>query len=318
MSYRLIIGGLLLVALVIIGAWYFAVDQNSIVNPSGDGVVVAATIFPLADIVKNIGGEAVEVLTIVKPGANEHSYALTAQQVAQLGQAKVIFHIGQGLDEHIVQPLQRTHGVATIAVDRGIQLRQYEPSSHEEGEHVEDEAASTSDEHGHDTGPDPHYWLTVPNAITIAQTITTQLSEIDPANRLHYEANLAAYQSELNDLEQELQQKAQGASQRHFIAMHNAWSYLAPHYGFELVATYEPVEGSQPSLQDLQELQAVIERHGIKVFYAEPQKISSSATKLLQNEFDVAIRTLDPTGGTDGKDSYRQLMQANIEALSSP
>lgn len=272
---------------------------------------VAATIFPLADIARQVGGDRVDVILLVPPGANEHSYSLTTQQVVRVSQAKTIFAVGHGLDDHIVAPITRAHGIAAVTADRGITLRQYESLEHEEEAGHEE----TEDEH-RDEGTDPHYWLMVPNAAAIAETVAAKLIELDPANRAAYEANLADYLAELQALEQELQTIAQAAPQKNFIAMHNAWSYLAGHYGFELVAAYEPVEGSQPSLQDLQELQATIDRYGITTFYAEPQKVSAAATRFLAKEFNLKIAILDPSGGIGERDSYASLMRFNLSALA--
>lgn len=290
-----LIGGALLVGVLAIGIWYSA--PRSAVPEVAGSFKVAATIFPLVDIVRQIGGEHVQVITLVPPGANEHSYALTTQQVADVSRAQAIFAIGQKLDNHIVEPLARVHHVPIITVERGIALRQYASLQHDEG-------------------VDPHYWLTVPNAMQIATTVADTLSELDPAHASLYAANVEDYREELTLLEQELQAISRRTPQKRFIAMHNAWSYLAPHYGLELVATYEPVEGSQPSIQNLQELQAIIAQYHIKTFFAEPQKVSSSAVRFLTDEFGLTIATLDPTGGSDGKDSYAALMRANVTALA--
>ncbi len=273
-------------------------------------VVVVATIFPLADIIKNVGGEHVRVVTLVPPGRNEHSYALSTAQVAQAANAKVIFAIGQKLDNHIFEPLQRAQGIPVKTVEVGIALRDY---------HLAEEinsAESEAEEHHHDAGVDPHYWLTVPNGQKIATTIMQELIEHDPSNRGDYEKNVTAYNQQLAQLEVELQKTSAAAPHPNFIAMHNAWSYLAPAYHFNLVATYEPVEGSQPSLADLQRLGQLITQYQIATFYAEPQKVSSAATKVMSNQFNLAINTLDPTGGTLGRDSYIAMMRANIAALS--
>lgn len=279
-------------------------------------VVVVATIFPLADIAKNIGGEHVRVVTLVPPGRNEHSYALSTAQVAQAANAKVIFAIGQKLDNHIFEPLQRAQGIPVKTVEAGIALRDYHLAEEINSAEDEHEAGDEAEDHNHDAGVDPHYWLTVPNGQKIATTIMQELIKHDPAHRGEYEKNLTTYNQQLAQLEVELQKTSAAAPHQNFIAMHNAWSYLAPAYRFNLVATYEPVEGSQPSLADLQHLGQIITQHQITTFYAEPQKVSSAATKVMSNQFNLAINTLDPTGGTAGRASYIDMMRANVAALS--
>lgn len=287
-------------------------NNSNTKNEDPERITVAATVFPLADIVKNVGGDRIKVVTLVPPGANEHSYALSAAQVSQVAAAKAIFAIGHKLDDHIVSPLQRAHNISVTVVDQAITLREYDGEGATDEDHNEEEGEARD----HDTGTDPHYWLTIPNGQRIATTIAQTLQQIDPPHAAEYATNLATYLDELSNLESELQRSSRSAPHKEFIAMHNAWSYLAPHYGFELVATYEPTEGSQPSLQDLQRLGELIAQHQITTFFAEPQKVSSSATKVMRDEFGLQIDILDPTGGVSGRNSYIELMQANIAALA--
>jgi zinc transport system substrate-binding protein len=218
------------------------------------------------------------------------------------------------LDTALSERVQRAFpAIEIVGVDAGIALRNYEELDEQHEEHGDDEEES----HSHDEGVDPHYWLTVPNAATIASNIASTLSHYDPDNAVHYTSNLARYQEELSSLENELQSVAGQAPKKEFIAMHNAWSYLAAHYGFHLVATYEPIEGREPAVSDIRHLQEGINRYGITTFYAEPQKAVSAATRFLQKEFGLRISTLDPVGGHEGTNRYVDMMRFNIEAIAS-
>src|SRR5687768_15041118 len=94
--------------------------------PESDKLVVAASIFPLADIAQNIGGEHVDVRLILPPGISEHSDALTPQRLQELQQARVIFQIGHGLDDRLIgRVVPAIPGVRTVTVDRGITLREF-------------------------------------------------------------------------------------------------------------------------------------------------------------------------------------------------
>lgn len=266
--------------------------------------MVGATIFPLVDIARQVGGDQVEVVQIIPTGASEHSLALSPEQLRELQGVRTIFQVGHNLDTTLTQKITRSlTDISLKTVDQDITLREF-TVEHEEDQH-------------HDKGVDPHFWLTVPNAQKIAATIAEELSRLDSAHASVYEANLTQYTARLTTLEAELQQTATQAPQKNFIAMHNAWGYFADHYGFELVATYEPVEGREPSIADLSRLGEVIEQYAIKIFYSEPQKNSTSTVRFLQKEFDLEIRTLDPVGGIPPYDSYENLMRANMRALTN-
>jgi ABC-type Zn uptake system ZnuABC Zn-binding protein ZnuA len=299
----LILGAVFLIGLAAVAA----VMSSRLDTAATDKLAVAASIFPVADIVRQVGGDTVDVHVLIPPGVSEHSFELTPRQVAELQEAKVIFVVGHGLEDQVVERLRGAlPQTSLVTVDRGIAVREFG----EEEEHGADE-----EEHAHDVGTDPHYWLTVPNAALIAATVADALSELDPANAAAYRQNLEQYQQQLDELEQELQAMARGISRKEFIAMHNAWSYFADHYGLELAATYEPVEGRESTVSDLEHLREVVEQHGITTFFAEPQKATSSAVSFIQREFGLKILLLDPVGGTDETSSYVDLMRFNMNSI---
>lgn len=307
MKKQILMGlGVVLLALVAYGGFVLWRMAPTTTPASPDQMTIAATIFPLTDIAKQIGGEHVHVIQIIPPGITEHSAALTPQQLAALQSAQVIYAIGNGLENRLLENITKVKEVPVVTVDAGIALREF-GAEHEE--HAEEEQQ-------HEEGTiDPHYWLMVPNAQIIAGTIAADLQERDPVHAAAYQENLKAYQEKLGNVEQELQQMAATLTQRHFISSHDAWSYFAQQYGLELVGTYEPVEGREPSLADLQHLQALVQQYGIKTFFAEPQKATSAATRLLERDFDLRIGVLDPVGGVEKNDSYEALMRRTMQAI---
>lgn len=270
-------------------------------------LTVGATIFPLADIVRQVGGEAVHVVLIIPPGVSEHTAALTPEKIQQLSHARAVFEIGQNLDDHLVARIvSALPDIQVVPVDRGIALQAFDTGIVQTGEI------------DHDEGLDPHYWLTVPNAMQIAQTVADELTKLDPERRPAYAGRLAAYERQLTELETDLQAQAKQAPRKEFMATHNAWSYFARQYGLKLVATYEPVEGKQPSLSDLVRLREIVNQYHLTAFFAEPQKATTGVTNFMQREFGLQILVLDPVGGLAGKESYLDLMRANMTAIVSP
>jgi ABC-type Zn uptake system ZnuABC Zn-binding protein ZnuA len=310
MTTKILVGGAVLIVIVLLTVTALPLLQNE-VPPSGTSVTVGATIFPLADITQAIVGGRANVILIIPPGQSEHSSAVSPQQIQQLQAAAAIFQIGHGLDDRLMKRIEPVvAGAHIVTVDQGITLHPFAEHHHEEeGEEAEhrDEEESTLD---------PHYWLTVPNAQQIARTIAVTMQTIDPAGSELYARNLAAYLNELDTLEAELQAMAGAAQHHEFMATHNAWSYLGEHYGFQLVGTYEPVEGQEPAVADLKELQDIVSRYQLTTFYAEPQKVSSNITRFVQDELGLHVRILDPVGGSPERDSYPALMRWNISNLS--
>lgn len=306
---------LLILALVVVViaavALLVASQRLAATSPASSRLTVAATIFPLADMVKEIGGSDVEVILIIPPGVTEHSNELRPQQVQRLQKARAVFQIGHGLDDRLTQRIVRTlPTISLITVDRGIELKEFNKDMEET-----DKQSNEEESDHHDTGIDPHYWLTVPNAMIIAATINKTLQDLDPAHAGSFEQRFVAYQHQLGQLEAELQHAARATPRKEFIAMHNAWSYFSAHYGMRLVATYEPTEGQQPSIADLKRLKDTIQQYRLTTFYVEPQKASTAVTNFLQHEFGLTVKVLDPVGGRPETPTYSDLMRFNMAAL---
>ena len=300
----------LVITAVAIGSWMLATrDSNLLPASNKDTITIVTTIFPLTDIAENIGGNRINIVQLLPPGASPHSYTITPQQLADIQNASVLLNIGHDLDSWAVEQATKTANIPVVQVDKNIELQEFALDSTHEDEHEEE----NDHNHRHEEGSiDPHYWLTIPNAQKIAKTITATLQDIDPEHSEEYESNLQDYLAKLNETEMELQKMAQQAEQTKFIAIHDAWSYFAQHYGLELIATYEPVEGREPSIQDIQELQEIIREHNITTFFTEPQKQSTSATRFLENDFGLNIKTIDPIGNG----SYIKTMLQNMRTLT--
>ncbi len=306
-----ILTAILLLGLALFAANHFSTSSNQ--SNSGQ-LQIATTIFPLTDIAQQIGGDNIAITQLLPSGASPHSYTLTPQQVADLGSAQTLFIIGHSLDDWASKPATAA-GIPITTVDTDITLLPF-IGGHDH-DHDTDTEHEDEDEEESSDGLDPHYWLTVPNGQQIARNIAARLQELDPVHADIYAANLSSYLQQLDTLENELQDITSSATQPHFMTIHNAWSYLANQYHFELVDTYEPEEGQSPTLADLQHLQASINQYGLKTFYTEPQKQSSAGIRLIEQELGLSIKTLDPLGGIEDRSSFADLMRYNITQLAN-
>lgn len=204
-----------------------------------------------------------------------------------------------------------------------------EHEKHEEDDHNEDEASEDADGHEeehkeehedeHKHGEyDPHYWLSVDNAKEIAETIYTEVSEIDPSNESEYKQNYETYISELDELKTELDEILdvdEMNSERKIITFHNAFGYFAEEYNIEIVATIEEFAGQEPSPEYINGVVAEIEEYNIETLFKEPQ-LPDTIVDALSNDYNVDVLTIDPLGGAEGRNSYIELMRYNAEQIS--
>lgn len=313
-KYSLLISVLIIVAIIILA---IVIPQRHQQSSSAE---VAATIFPIYDITQSIAGDDVHVTLILDPGVSTHTYEPTTEKLRTLTDVKVVYAIGEGLDDW-VDTITNSVQAEKVTLEPGIELRgseEEEEHEHEE-DHEEDEdhdANQDEEEHGHShDGDDPHYWLTIPNAKIIAKTIAEDLSDRYPEYSENFEKNLATYLTELEAADQEIRQIVAEAENQEIVTMHDAWYYFAEEYGFEVVGTFEPTAGREPTPQYISALIETVEEHHLTTLFSEPQ-ISTDSIQTIANDLGVTIRVLDPIGGIDERQSYIDLMIYNAKTIS--
>jgi zinc transport system substrate-binding protein len=276
-----------------------------------DKIPVAATILPLADFCRNLGGDRVEVQTLIPPGASPHAFEPAPSVIARAGRARVFVYIGAGLEPWAERLLhsRETRGLTVVEAAAGIPLLQ-------EAEHHHEEAEAHEAEHHHHEGGNPHIWLDPVLAKEICRRIAAALVKVDRGHASEYEANLKTYLSSLDALDQEYRTQINTWRLKSFISFHPAFSYLAKRYGLKQVGVMELAPGREPTPRHLQDIIAAVRRYGIRVIFAEPQ-LNPRAAEVIAQEAGVRVLMLDPMGGQPpyGSD-YLKLMRHNLAVMA--
>lgn len=273
-------------------------------------VEVVTTIFPLADIVNNLGAGRVKVMALLPPGASPHTFEPTVEQAKAVAKADLFIYVGGGLDDWVIG-LAEAENIPTLEIIEhlGEWVLEYNPVSLvEEADHNQ----SPDQHHGH---LDPHVWMD-PILIKdfIAPLISEKLEAVDPASAAHFQSSLERFQLELEELHQEILTAVGKFTKKKFISYHSAWRYFARRYGLEEVASIEAFPGKEPSAKWLAQLVDLAEDHEIDVLFVEPQ-LSKKTTEIIAREIGGKVLILDPLGGkgVPGRESYAMLMRYNLE-----
>jgi zinc transport system substrate-binding protein/manganese/iron transport system substrate-binding protein len=261
-------------------------------------LIIAATIFPLADIIRNVAGKAAQVIQILPAGASPHTFDLTPGQVRALQKARIIFKIGV-IDNWIDGVGESATNAEIVSLQNHITLKPFHADDHQ---------------HGSAEKFDPHYWLDARNGVIITKNICARLSALDPAHAALYDKNSRRYQQELLLLDGELKKTCAALNNHKIIVFHDGWRYFAAAYGLEIIAVFQPAPGREPTPRDLQKLYALAKTYKIKAVFSEPQLPTASLEPLLE---DLGLRLLiiDPLGGAVADDSYITLLRRNVQAI---
>lgn len=270
-----------------------------------DRLQVAATIYPLYDIVREVAGEHADVKLIVPPGASPHLFEFTPRQLQDLQRTRVLFQIGHGLDSWVSHIESVVPSMVRITADKNITLRQSSAPDHDDEKKI-----------GDTDGEDPHYWLHFGNARIMVSTIAEGLAAADPTHAISYRKNAAGYQSRLIEKEQELVLLLAPARGKKILTLHDAWYYFSDNFGLTVAGAFEPAAGGEPTPQYLAHLREDIKQYGIPVLFSEPQLATVSLATFAHDE-GLRLGILDPIGGLEQRMTYLELMEYNARSIRS-
>lgn len=291
----------------------------SAVSLDNQPLKVVATTSVIGDIVGRVGGDAIELTTLIVPGQDSHSYEPSSRDLTAAADAHVIFINGWNLEEGLIANLENVseNGVL-VPVSAGIDPLQREEHE-EEGEENEGE-----EEHEH-MGADPHTWLVPHQVVQWVENISQVLGSLDPANADSYSQNAADYLTELQSLIQYYDEQVATipAENRVMVTNHDSFGYFAAAYDFEIIGTVLAGAStlSEPSAEELAELVDTMKEAGVCAVFAETSAntiLAETVTAELNscdNVQVIALYTESIGSPGSGADSYIGMMRANIDAI---
>jgi len=214
---------------------------------------VLATFSILGDFARNVGGDRVEVATLVGPNSDAHVYAPAPSDARKVAEAKVVLTNGLGFEGWMERLVRASGSRAPIVVaSRGITARKM----------------AAGQNHGE---ADPHAWQSVANAKVYVANIRDALAAADPASKPDYEANATAYLAKLDALDQEVKAlvAAIPAARRRIISTHDAFGYFEQAYGIDFIAPQGVSTEAEPSARDVARIIMQVKQQKIPAVFLE-------------------------------------------------
>ena len=264
----------------------------------GEKLRVVATTSLVGDVVSRVGGDRIQLTTLMAKGTDPHSYVPTPSETAAVYDANLLFANGAGLEEFLVEMLANAGGSAVeVSLSDGLSLRSLSGGA-----------------------PDPHVWFDVHNVIQWVTTIEQSLSALDPANAAVYRANAAAYIAELQALDAWIGQQVATIPEanRKLVINHPVLGYFADRYGFQQIGAVYPLNPSaEPSAQDLAALEKTVRQLGVPAVFAESTVSAKLAEQVSRDTgVNLALLYTDSLGGPGtGAETYLDLMRYDVQAI---
>ncbi len=273
---------------------------------------VVATFSVLGDFVKVVGGDDVELVTLVGANGDAHTFEPSPSDGVKLHRAALIFENGLGFEPWLDRIVKACGTKAKrVVVSSGVQIRHAAACEHE-------------GEHAHDHGDaNPHIWQSVARTRQIVGTIRDALSQHDPANAADFAERAKIYLQQLDELDGFIRQRvaALPESSRKLFTAHDTFGYFADDYGFEIMGSAlgsMSTEVADPSAREFASLIDAVKASGVKAVFAENTHSSKFAKSLAHSAGVKVVDTLytDALGesGTPG-DTYLGMMRFNVDAI---
>jgi zinc/manganese transport system substrate-binding protein len=226
-----------------------------------DKVKVLASFSILADLVREVGGERVEVTSLVGANTDMHGFQPTPAHAKSVASAKLVVINGLGLEgwaDRLVKAAN--YKGARLVATKGVKALTAETEGH-----------GHNHKHKHSDRYDPHAWQEVANVKIYVANIRDALIGVDPAGKETYEKNASAYLQKLEALEVEIKQLFSGLNEkeRRVITSHDAFHYFGDAYGIEFLAAQAAGGDTQPSARDVARLIQQIRKEGVKAVFVE-------------------------------------------------
>lgn len=303
------------------------VGTSSVAQADAPNVVVS--IKPIHSLVASIMKGVGEPKLIVEGAASPHTYSMKPSNAVALQNANIVFWVGHGLEAFLEKPLEALGSKATIVELEDapglekLKFREggaFEADNHEHGADSSDEDHASTDHnhsdeeghsHAHEGNFDTHLWLDPMNAKAMAAAIEKTLSAKDPAKAVAYQANLAAFNADIDSLDMELRKTLEPVKEKPFIVFHDAYQYFEHRYGMRVVGSITVSPETMPGAERISQIRQKVTELGAVCIFAEPQFEPKLVNVVLEGT-SAKSGILDPEGATlaDGPNLYTELMRA--------
>jgi manganese/zinc/iron transport system substrate-binding protein len=250
----------ILSVVVIVGLCLLAAcGSNQATNNESGKIVVTTTTGQVADVVKNVGGDKVDVISLMGPGIDPHLYRASQGDIKKLNDAEIIFYNGvhlEGKMEDIFEKMSK--GKPTVAVADSIPA---------------DQLLTVEGSNSHD----PHVWFDIPAWIHVVDTVEQELTKLSPENEEQFKQNASHYKKELEEMDQYAKEQIATIPEesRVLVTAHDAFNYFGNAYGLEVMGLQGLSTDSEYGLKDVQALVDTIVKRNIKAVFVESSIIRS-------------------------------------------
>jgi len=267
---------------------------------TGEKIKVSVSFDALKEFTAAVGGDKVEISTIIPDGTEPHDFEPKAQDLVALSSASVFIYNGLGMEPWAEDAVTAATNKALIVVVASDGIT---PITNTGAEEIE--------EHGQ---YDPHIWLSLKCAETEVTNIKDALIKADPDNKDYYEDNCSSYISKLEDLYNDYSQKFASVEKKNFVTGHAAFAYLCRDFGLSQNSVEDVFAEGEPTAMQLTKLVEYCKSNNVTTVFAE-EMASPEVSETLANEVGAQVKTIFTIESTEDGKTYLERMADNLSEI---
>ncbi|MFW6001593.1 MAG: metal ABC transporter solute-binding protein, Zn/Mn family [Halanaerobium sp.] len=281
-------------------------------SASTEKPVIAVTIVPQIEMLREIAGDKIEIVEMIPPGSSPANYAPSPAEMRAFNEAEIYFSIGVPADIQNILP--RAEDSDELKVVRLFEVvedkfpHRYMDHSHEEDAHSHEEDA---DDHQEEQGRDPHIWLSPERSAYIVEIMRDNLIELMPEHEKEFRKNAADYLARLKEVDQKNAEVLSKYKDEKILVYHPSYGYFTEHYGLDMLAIEE--SGKEPGPRHISEIIDEARKENIKTVFYQAE-IDSNKTRAIAEELNGDIVQLNPLA-EDYLDNLAYIADAFAEVL---
>jgi zinc transport system substrate-binding protein len=278
-------------------------------NKGENKLKVIATIFPIYDFARNIGGDKINVTMLLPPGTDAHHYELKPKDIINVGKADIFLFTNFEMEQwayKIINAAEKNTNMLAIETGAGAVLLPLNEEGEEHKNHV--------------SKFDPHIWLDMDNAQKMVDNIAAAFIKKDSRNSDYYLRNAHDYKLKLIALDQRYRTELTKCKMKTILhAGHWAFAYLAKRYNLKYIAAYNVLADAEPSPQKIVTLVQQVKTEKVPYIYYEDM-INPRLAQMIAKETGAALLKLNnghdqSKAGIERGESYISLMENNLTNL---
>ena len=306
---------LLVVALCGVAVSSCTESDSSTATPRADRdkISIAASFYPIAEIVTRVGGADVDVVTLTPPGEGAHDVQLTAKSLDKLTSADVVFYISDGFQPDIEKAVASLPS-SVNAVDLLDSLELLPVAEQLEG------TEGSTDGEVLASGKDPHVWLDPANMVTMTRSVADAMAVASPALSATFARNAAAYIAELETLGKDIDTTFALCESRALVTSHRAFAYLAKRAKLNQISISGVNPDAEPSAKSLESIAAFARRENVTTIFFETL-LPADLARTLAEKVGASADVLDPIEGLSSQDlaagdTYLSVQRDNLKRIA--